>query len=298
MRVQPTPEIAVTPKTNRLMRPTVITAPPRATNAVAAVEPLEVPMPEEETHHGFWHRLFNAGKTNSTAKRYREDISTPAPPPAETAANDTAVTAPAPTAPVPAVAEEIADTKPEEKPPEPKPVVTGPRYSYSSPAKPAPGDRRAAEGPFTKARMAEQDENWTDAEQWYQTAADADPSWFEAQYNTGVIAHRLHSYSVALPRYELALALQPASVDARYNFALALKSAGYALDAADELKRTLASSPDEVRAQLALANLYAQSLHDIPQARQHYLRVLELQPENPQAADIRFWLSANANPAK
>jgi tetratricopeptide (TPR) repeat protein len=261
-------------------------------------------MPEEETHHGFWHRLFNAGKTNSTAKRYREDLSTPEPPPTQPSANDTAPAAQAP-APVPAQpqaapapAEEIADTKPEEKPAEPKPVVTGPRYSYSSPAKPAPGDRRAAEGPFTKARMAEQDENWTDAEQWYQTAADADPSWFEAQFNTGVIAHRLHSYSVALPRYELALAIQPASVDARYNFALALKAAGYPLDAADELKRVLASSPDEVRAQLALANLCAQTLHDVPQARQHYLRVLELQPDNPQAADIRFWLSANANPAK
>jgi tetratricopeptide (TPR) repeat protein len=302
VRVQPAPQLVVTPKTNRLMRPTVITTPPPATNVVATGESLEVPMPEEETHHGFWHRLFNAGKTNSTAKRYREDLSAPAPPPdndaATPAATPTATPAAAPATPAPAVAEEIAGTKPEEKPAEPKPVFTGPRYSYSSPAKPAPGDRHAAEGPFTKARMAEQDENWTEAEQWYQTAADADPSWFEAQFNTGVIAHRLHSYSVALPRYELALAIQPASVDARYNFALALKGAGYALDAADELKRILASNPDEVRAQLALANLCAQSLHDIPQARQHYLRVLELQPDNPQAADIRFWLSANANPPK
>jgi hypothetical protein len=34
-------------------------------------------------------------------------------------------------------------------------------------------------------------------------------------------------------------------------------------------------------------------LHDPAQARAHYLKVLELEPDNPQAADINFWLSAN-----
>jgi tetratricopeptide (TPR) repeat protein len=148
-------------------------------------------------------------------------------------------------------------------------------------------------GAFTKARLAEQDEKWPDAQQWYQTAAELDPAWFEAQYNTGVLAHRLRNYSLALPRYELALALQPESVDARYNFALALKAAGYVVDAVDEFKKILAGSPDEVRAHLALANLCAQSLRDTTQARKHYLKVLDLQPDNPQASDIRFWLSAN-----
>jgi tetratricopeptide (TPR) repeat protein len=99
---------------------------------------------------------------------------------------------------------------------------------------------------------------------------------------------------VALPRYELALAVQPESVDARYNFALALKAAGFPLDSANELKKILAANPDEVRAHLALANLCAQSLHDIPQAKEHYLKVLNLQPTNPQANDIRLWISANS----
>jgi tetratricopeptide (TPR) repeat protein len=92
----------------------------------------------------------------------------------------------------------------------------------------------------------------------------------------------------------MALAIQPNSVDARYNFALALRAAGFAPDAADELRKILAANPDDVHAHLALANLCAQALHDAPQARQHYLRVLALQPNHPQAADIRFWLSANA----
>ena len=158
----------------------------------------------------------------------------------------------------------------------------------------AAGDRRTASGAFTKARLAEQDEKWPDAQQWYQSAADTDPSWFEAQYTTGVIAHRLRNYTVALPRYEQALAIQPDSADARYNFALALKAAGHALDSAAEFKKILAANPAEVRAHLALANLSAQLLHDTAQARRHYLKVLELQPDNPQANDIRFWLSANS----
>jgi hypothetical protein len=34
-------------------------------------------------------------------------------------------------------------------------------------------------------------------------------------------------------------------------------------------------------------------MNDTAQARAHYLKVLELEPRNLQANDIRFWLSAN-----
>jgi Flp pilus assembly protein TadD len=55
----------------------------------------------------------------------------------------------------------------------------------------------------------------------------------------------------------------------------------------------VAANPDEVRAHLALGNLYAQQLHDPVRARRHYLKVLAVNPGNPQAGDIQFWLSAN-----
>ena len=95
--------------------------------------------------------------------------------------------------------------------------------------------------------------------------------------------------------YEYALAIQPDSIDARYNFALALKAAGYVPDAVNELKKVVTARPDEARAHLALANLYAQTLHDTTLARRHYLKVLELNPDGPQSSDIRFWLAANPN---
>ena len=239
---------------------------------VVPAEPaLEVPVPEPPRKTGFWHRLFGTDQSGSAPKpEYLGKGLTSLP-----SLDEPAVHAPG----RPATAESAA--------------AIFARYRYSFPGKPAAGDRRAAAGAFTKAQLFEQGEKWVDAEQWYQTAAELDPAWFEAQFNTGVLAHRLRNFPLALPRYELALAIRPDSADARYNFALALQAAGFAPDAADELKKLLAAEPGDVRVHLALGNLYAQSLRDTAPARQHYLKVLELDPNNPRASDIRFWLSAN-----
>lgn len=183
------------------------------------------------------------------------------------------------------------DEKPVKIIPSAPPVF--PRYLYLSPRKPAAGDRVAASAAFSKARIFEQGSHWTDAMESYRRAAEADASWFEAQYNYGVLAYRLRSFPAALSAYETALAIQPGSTDARYNFALTLKSSGYAADAVNELEKILATNPDEVRVQLALGNLYAQQLHNPVQARKHYLKVLALDPHNPQASDIRYWLTQN-----
>ena len=182
----------------------------------------------------------------------------------------------------------------------PKPVrifqpspPTFPRYLYLLPGRPRAGDRPSAERAFTRAREAELDSRWTDAMESYRQAAQFDPGWFEAQYNYGVMAYRAQDFRQSLAAYEMALAIQPDSINARYNFALVLKAAGYAPDAVNELEKILASNSDEVRAHLALGNLYAQQFYDLTRARQHYWKVLELDPKNPQASDIQFWLSAN-----
>ncbi len=244
--------------------PRIVTTPvttPIATRP--APEPVvETAVPEPPAKAGFWHRVFG-----STKPEVHTEIITPLPGNTVTPAKPVVIIPPAP--------------------------VEFPRYNYLSPRRPQAGDRRAATGAFTQARLAEQNENWDAALTAYRQAAELDPAWFEAQYNAGVIAHRLRNYSAALANYETALALAPDSVDARYNFALALKASGYVPDAADELKKILAANPAEVRAHLALANLCAQSLHDPAQARRHYQKVLELDPTNAQAADIRFWLAAN-----
>jgi tetratricopeptide (TPR) repeat protein len=168
-----------------------------------------------------------------------------------------------------------------------------PRYLYLSPRKPPAGNRQAAAGAFTRARVFEQDLRWPDAMQSYRQAVELDPGWFEAQYNYGVVAFRLRNYNPSLAAYEMALAIQPESVDARYNFALTLRAAGYVTDAVNELEKIAAANPNEVRAHLALGNIYAQQLHDPVRARRHYLKVLEVNPGHPQATDIQIWLSSN-----
>ena len=168
-----------------------------------------------------------------------------------------------------------------------------PHYLYLSPRKPAAGDRRAASAMFSRARQYEMQNRFTDAMDSYRRAARLDPAWFEAQYNCGVMAYRLRDYQLSLAAYEMALAIEPDSASARYNFALALKAADYVPDAVIQLRKILASNPDDVRSHLELGNIYAQQLLDVPRARQEYLKVLQLDPGNPQAPNIQFWLSAN-----
>jgi tetratricopeptide (TPR) repeat protein len=192
--------------------------------------------------------------------------------------------------------EEEADTHPASPAARPaKPAAPAfSRYGYLAPARPAAGNRRAASGAFNQARIDEQASRWMEAMQAYRTAAEYDPGWFEAQYNFAVLSYRLGNHRQALGAYEVALAIQPDSTDARYNFALALKAANCVPDAVNELKKLAASNPGEVRVHLALANLCTQKLHDTVQAREQYLKVLDLDPNNPQADDIRHWLSVNA----
>ena len=247
---------------------------------------------------GVIHKLNPLNWFRSSApEKYNENGVTPLPPPASdnhhassTPLSPANSSTPTQTASAPAPAPVIA----------PKPVKivqpappTFPRYLYLSPRKPKAGDRRTASGVFTRAREFEQNSRWLDALQSYRQATELDPGWFEAQYNYGVIAFRLRNFNQSLAAYEMALAIQPDSVDARYNFALALKAAGYVTDAVNELKKILAANPDEVRVHLALGYLYAQQLYDPALARQHYLKVLALDPRHPQAPDIQFWLSSN-----
>ena len=266
MQVAPEPKLVTTPQP---------AAPPARPNPpAAATEPATTEPPAEPAAKpGLWQRWFGSSQpaTPAPSSEYIANGVTPLP-----GASGKAAAAPAKPAPAPA----------------PTPIKLS-RYGYLHPAKPAPGNRRAASGAFTQARLAEQNEKWGAALNAYRQAADLDPSWFEASYNAAVMAQRLQNYASALASYEQALAIEPDSVNARYNFALSLKNAGYALDAANELQKILAENPAETRAHLALANLYAQQLHDPAQARVHYQKVLELDPNNPQASEIRFWLAGN-----
>jgi Flp pilus assembly protein TadD len=91
----------------------------------------------------------------------------------------------------------------------------------------------------------------------------------------------------------MALAIRPDSADARYIFALTLKASGYVTDAVVELEKIAAADPSDARAQLVLGDIDAQQMRDKAAARAHYLKFLDLNPRDSQAANVRFWLASN-----
>jgi tetratricopeptide (TPR) repeat protein len=292
VQVQPEPTIVTTPAAP-VMVPT-----PLQTATTSAELPLELPpAPAPEKKSGFLHNLNPTRWFGSSTpgKKYDENGVTPLPEPGSGGATKPA--------PAPAASPVLSSPRQNVSRPAPQPAVVVPsapvtfsRYAYAAPRAPKTGNHAAAAGAFTQAQEFEQDSRWVEAMQAYQQAAQFDPAWFEAQYNYGMLSFRLRDYQQSLTAYETALAIQPDSADARYNFAQALKAAGYVPDAVNELKKVIAGHPGgvrEARAHLALGNLYAQQLHDPAPAREHYLKVLELDPQNPQATDIRFWLAAN-----
>src|SRR5436190_3044519 len=177
--------------------------------------------------------------------------------------------------------------------PKPTSAEAGPKYAYIAPARPAPGNHTEAEKQFSAALTAQRSGDVRAAFANYKKATDADPSYFEAHYNRGLAAYQMSSWQESLHAYEYALALRPDSVDARYNFALALKAANYLDDCAQQLALILRDHPDESRAHLSLGNLYAYKLNQPQLARDHFSKVLEYDPQNPQASEIRYWLASH-----
>jgi tetratricopeptide (TPR) repeat protein len=167
------------------------------------------------------------------------------------------------------------------------------RYPYQSIAAPRAGNRAQAQPAFDRGFRAQKAGKPAQAIEEYQNALRADPAYFDACYNLGLAAQDNGDLGLALIAYETALALKADSSNARYNFALALRDSGYPHDAADQLKKLLATNTSELRAHLSLANLGAQQLHQSALAREHYSRVLELKPNHPEAGKIRAWLANN-----
>ena len=256
-------------------------AEPRATNALAenAASQLSAPVLAQSSPRSDKPAFFQ--RLNPFRKRPKNEPLMPA------------ATEAKPATPIVSASSNPSPTMAMATRPQPTPPPPIPRYRYQSPPKPAEGNRRDAEHYFVQGLQAQRKRRLPEAVTAYRAATQADPGYFEAHYNLGLAAFEVGNWNLSLNAYENALAITADSVNARFNFALALKQAGYYRDAANELETVLTGKPDETRAHLTLANLYAQQLNEPKQARAHYLKVLEVDPRHPQAAAIRSWLAAN-----
>ena len=184
---------------------------------------------------------------------------------------------------------ESASTSPPARPPEGPPG----HYAYKSPPPPSPGNEDAAQRSFQQGLQADHAHRLAEAIKAYRLATQEDPSLYEAHYNLGLVATEAGNLKLALTSYENALAIRPKSRDARYNFALVLRQANFLTDAAQELEKLLVIYPNDARAHLALGNLYAQQFGQPAKARPHYRKLLEAEPQHPEASAIRYWLRDN-----
>jgi tetratricopeptide (TPR) repeat protein len=164
------------------------------------------------------------------------------------------------------------------------------RYQYPATVTPIPGNRAEAERLAAQGAETGKKGHLQEAVRDYQQAAAADPTDFDAALSLGLTAIDAGAYETALEALHRALALEEDSANARYAFAWTLQKRGYYVDAAVELEKLLGAHPDEARGHLLLGNLYAERLGEPKEARDHYAKVLELDPNTPQAPAIRAWI--------
>jgi tetratricopeptide (TPR) repeat protein len=165
------------------------------------------------------------------------------------------------------------------------------RYVYPLPITPIPGNRDDAKRFFQEGVKSQHEGRLEDAQGYYSKALDIDSTYFQAALSLGLVSIDAKDYATALTSLDRALKLQSDSADARYAFAWVLQKKNYFYDAADELEKLLSQHPEQARAHLLLGNLYAQRLNKPRLAREHYMRVLTLDPQNSQVPTIRNWLN-------
>lgn len=240
---------------------------------------------------GSW---FRSGKSDTPATASEPGPASVARAPATTPAPVPPVAEPVPgvslvrTSPPPV---RVAAAPPARELPETPPPRELRRYNYRTQPPVVAGDVEAARALVAEGAQEHLRNRLDVAADRYEQALKVDPASFEAQQHLASARLQQGDLPKALAASEAALARRPDSAPTRLNFALALDRAGYPLDAAVEAEQVVLARPDDVSAHLLLGNLYAQKLDRPERAREHYLRVIELEPEHSQSIAIRRWLA-------
>ena len=80
-----------------------------------------------------------------------------------------------------------------------------------------------------------------------------------------------------------------------FNLGTSLYSHGQKKEAITEFEKVIRMNPDHALAHAYLGRLYGETTGKLSEARAHYRRFLELEPNDPQAPAIRAWLAQTAH---
>mgnify|MGYP001288283910 CR=1 FL=1 len=170
------------------------------------------------------------------------------------------------------------------------------RYQYVKPKRPVPGtieDPKRLKSIFDQAFHRHRLQELDEAIAGYRKVLEENPAHQQAYVNIALAMQVRGKVKESLPIYEKALAINPLSKVTRHGFASALNRSEYYVDAAREFHKLLEVYQDYVPAHLGLAVIYSEHLKVPEQAEGHYRRILELNPQHPEAANIRQWLFNN-----
>jgi len=171
------------------------------------------------------------------------------------------------------------------------------RYRYLKPERPLPGevqDPKRLKAIFDQAFHQHRLQELDGAIAGYRKVLKENPAYQQAYVNIALALQVQGEVKESLPIYEKALAINPLSKVTRHGFATALNRSEYYVDAAREYQKLLEVYRDYVPAHLGLAVIYSEHLKVPEQAESHYRRILELNPQHPEAASIRRWLFNNS----
>jgi tetratricopeptide (TPR) repeat protein len=85
---------------------------------------------------------------------------------------------------------------------------------------------------------------------------------------------------------------KPLDAAAAYKEALKLLHQGDFERARPDLEAVVRASPSHAQAHLALAQVYSMRAETKEKARAHYIRFLQLRPDDPKSPEVRRWLEA------
>ncbi|MBU0677983.1 MAG: tetratricopeptide repeat protein [Verrucomicrobia bacterium] len=162
-------------------------------------------------------------------------------------------------------------------------------------ARPQNRDTRTAVQAFNRGTQYQQKGDWDRAIYYYRRAIDQDPDLSTAHYNIGCVYRAKGAMPQAKDSYINALRLDPEMTNARYNLALVYWEMKQYSAALEHLKTIIRKQPDYPSAHYVLGMIYAENSRTWEQARQHYRRFLQLDPQDPKAPSVRRWLDRHAS---
>ncbi len=177
--------------------------------------------------------------------------------------------------------------EPEPAPP-PEPAVTAP-----SPTPEQVQRERQAQQAFERGMAYQRARDWASARLYFSRATSLDPTRSSAFYQLGVVEYQLGNLDAARAAFQQTLELSARNVMAWYNLGLVEHGQGATPEAITALRRAFRLNRDHVPTHLLLGIIYAADPSTHGDARYHYQRVLELDPENANAPALRQWLATH-----